>query len=81
MVKRGYYEVELQLICENASSLNFGEITEKHVHLFENNLIQNPAPWLWTHKRWKRTPPEDFENLKMIQREKFNTTFRSSHSK
>lgn len=78
MIKRGYYEVELELICENASSLDFGELTEKHVHLLENNLIQNPAPWLWTHKRWKRTPPADFNQLKTMQREKFTTTFRSS---
>lgn len=81
MVKRGYYEVELQLICENAHQLNFGEITEKHVHLLEKSLIQEPAPWLWTHKRWKRTPPEDFEQLKKIQCEKFITIYRSTHSK
>lgn len=79
-IKRGHYEVELQLVCENAGELLFGELTEKHVYLLEKELIKNPSPWLWTHKRWKRSPPESFDTLKLLQREKFTSTFRSTIS-
>ncbi len=76
-IKRGFYEVELQLITENPTTLSWGEITEKHIELLEKRLQTEPSPWLWSHKRWKREVPENLENLKNRQREKFTTTFRS----
>jgi KDO2-lipid IV(A) lauroyltransferase len=76
--KRGYYEVTLELITKNPETLQWGELTEAHVSKLAEHLLVNPAPWLWSHKRWKRTEPTDFELLKNNQREKFNTAFRSN---
>ena len=45
-VKRGHYEVEFQ-------NLKSYEITEMHVRALEKSILRNPAPWLWSHRRWK----------------------------
>lgn len=79
-IKRGYYEVELQLLTKEPRSLNWGELTESHTKLLENRILDEPGPWLWSHKRWKRSVPEDVEGLKQQQREKFNHLFRSDRS-
>ncbi|MBS1903175.1 MAG: hypothetical protein JSS75_05675 [Bacteroidetes bacterium] len=28
-------------------------LTQKHVSILENIILQQPAPWVWQHKRWK----------------------------
>lgn len=76
-VRRGYYEMELTTITENARSLNWGEITEAHTQLLEREIVLKPAYWLWSHKRWKREIPTDIEQVKKNQREKFNSKYRS----
>lgn len=77
-IKRGYYEVELQLLTDQPRSLPWGEITETHARLLEKRIIDEPGPWLWSHKRWKRSVPENIPKLKEEQREKFNSMFRSN---
>lgn len=78
-LKRGYYEMELTCITENPSEMEWGEITEKHTQLLEKEIQENPAFWLWSHKRWKRTIPEDLETLKAMQRDKFNQKFKKEN--
>lgn len=76
-LKRGYYSVKLELITKNPRELNWGEITETHSGLLEERINEEPGPWLWSHKRWKRTVPQDIEALRKEQREKFNKQFRA----
>lgn len=52
-VKRGYYEIDMHLICENPQETKEFEITEKHTRMLEENILENPCIWLWSHKRWK----------------------------
>ncbi len=52
-VKRGYYELKLVLLTENPASLPDGEITRLYVQHLEKSILQDPAYWLWSHKRWK----------------------------
>lgn len=65
-VKRGYYEVDLTLITENAAETADKEITDKHVALLEQTIRKAPQYWLWSHRRWKHKR-ETIENgeLKM----------------
>jgi KDO2-lipid IV(A) lauroyltransferase len=60
-VKRGKYVYHTQLICEDASQTQHGEITESHLKLLENDIRKAPEYWLWTHKRWKHGNPEGIE--------------------
>lgn len=75
--KRGYYETTLSLITDNASTMEWGAITEKHVQLLEKEIIQAPHYWIWSHKRWKRTVPDNLEELKAQQRKRFDEQFRN----
>jgi len=52
-VKRGYYEVDVTLITENAAETAEYVITNRHVQLLEETIRRNPQYWLWSHKRWK----------------------------
>ncbi len=74
-IKRGKYEMELFLITDNPSERSWGEITEAHTHLLEQEINNEPAPWLWSHKRWKREVPSDLETLKQQQRTAFNEKY------
>ena len=75
--KRGYYEMELELVTDEAKTLSWGEITEKHVRLLEREILNKPQYWLWSHKRWKREVPKDLDQLKQQQIEKFTSKYRS----
>lgn len=52
-VKRGFYELKLVLITENPASIPEGEITRLYTQHLEKSILQEPAYWLWSHKRWK----------------------------
>lgn len=75
-LKRGHYSIDLELITDQPKSLEWGEITEAHTKLLEATIIKQPEFWLWSHKRWKRTLPEDMNHLKEQQHEKFNERFK-----
>lgn len=75
-VKRGYYEIEFKTLTTEARSLSYGQLTEQHVQLLEQSILEEPCHWLWSHKRWKREIPSDLKDLKSIQRSKFEEKFR-----
>jgi KDO2-lipid IV(A) lauroyltransferase len=52
-VKRGYYQVHLELITECPNATAAGEIIEKYVQLLETTIKRAPQYWLWSHRRWK----------------------------
>lgn len=54
---RGFYTVELSVLCENPASLSEGEITTMYMRRMEQSIRLNPESWLWTHRRWKRKKP------------------------
>jgi KDO2-lipid IV(A) lauroyltransferase len=59
-VARGYYELELSLISDNPNALAEGEITALYAHKMEEVIRKKPEDWLWSHKRWKHQPPENW---------------------
>jgi Kdo2-lipid IVA lauroyltransferase/acyltransferase len=61
-VKRGFYELRLELITDNPKNTSEFEITEKHVHLLEQDIILQPEIWLWSHRRWK------YKNIKNAEK-------------
>jgi len=54
-VKRGFYELKLVLITDDPAALPNGEITRLYTQHLEHSILQEPAYWLWSHKRWKHT--------------------------
>jgi len=57
-IKRGYYEVEIIDITGKPTETVPKEITEKHVRLLEETILEEPAYWLWSHRRWKFKPSD-----------------------
>ncbi|WP_316770863.1 lysophospholipid acyltransferase family protein [Pedobacter frigiditerrae] len=55
-VKRGYYEVDCVPISLNPASTAEFEITELHTRFLEDFIREEPAYWLWSHRRWKYKP-------------------------
>ena len=76
-VKRGHYELELKLLTKDAKSLEWGQITEQHTKMLEEEIVKKPAQWLWSHKRWKREIPQDLTTLKRKQKKHFEEKFRN----
>jgi KDO2-lipid IV(A) lauroyltransferase len=62
-VRRGHYEVYLEKLFDNAALYPENEITLTCVRKMEEEIIREPQYWLWSHKRFKHTRPE---NLKLI---------------
>ncbi|MVM32737.1 lipid A biosynthesis acyltransferase [Spirosoma sp. HMF4905] len=53
-VRRGYYEISIQLIAEPPyTDLPAGTILERYRDCIEATIRKNPSSWLWSHKRWK----------------------------
>jgi KDO2-lipid IV(A) lauroyltransferase len=56
-IERGYYKVIPELLFENPVATKEYEITEAFTKRLEKDIIDNPATWLWSHKRWKYKKP------------------------
>lgn len=51
--KRGYYRARFEVITDNPAATNPTEITLAYARLLEQNILESPELWLWTHNRWK----------------------------
>lgn len=51
--KRGYYEIDCVPMCLDPKSTNEHEITDMFFNHLTDTILQEPAYWLWSHKRWK----------------------------
>ena len=52
-LKRGYYEASFEVLSENVKEVPNYEITDKFLKLVEQQILEAPEYYLWTHKRWK----------------------------
>jgi Kdo2-lipid IVA lauroyltransferase/acyltransferase len=62
-VKRSQYEVYFEPIAERPKETPYGYITEAHMLKLAEDLHQLPQYWLWSHDRWKKKKPENFEKI------------------
>lgn len=52
-VKRGYYQASFEVLSDNAKEVPNYEITDQFLKLVEQQILEAPEYYLWTHKRWK----------------------------
>ena len=57
-VKRGYYHCDFKRITTSPSDYKDYELTDEYMRLLEDMIQREPAYWLWSHNRWKRTRKE-----------------------
>ncbi|HDQ15721.1 MAG TPA: hypothetical protein ENN45_01530 [Bacteroidetes bacterium] len=75
-IKRGNYEAEAHIITETPKQESYASISEKYVRLLEKQIKDKAEDWLWTHKRWKHTIPENLEEQKQQHRAFFHQRFK-----
>ena len=52
-IKRGYYEIDFELITENPNEFDDFKLTDHFLDITERNIRENPGVYLWSHKRFK----------------------------
>ncbi len=52
--KRGYYEAELIKIADPPYQKDNFDMIENYIKATEEVIKNDPAGWLWSHKRWKK---------------------------
>lgn len=79
---RGHYNCEFQLMTREPKTVAGYGLTDDYFRRLEQDITSDPAIYLWSHKRWKRTHEEfnirydektgrvDLRPLDVIKREK-----------
>ncbi|WP_300726755.1 lysophospholipid acyltransferase family protein [uncultured Bacteroides sp.] len=62
-IKRGYYVCKLSRMVDDVKKYPDFEVTDIYIQLLEQTINQQPAYWLWTHNRWKRTYEEYLKKI------------------
>ena len=65
-IRRGYYEASFKPITYKPTELPEYEITTRYFQMLEESIRKDPAYWLWSHNRWKRTREEFNEKFEVI---------------
>ena len=55
--KRGYYNLDFEVLFEHTKGIEEKEIIEKYVRRLEEVIREKPEYWLWSHRRWKHKRP------------------------
>ncbi|MES2747376.1 MAG: lysophospholipid acyltransferase family protein [Bacteroidota bacterium] len=52
-VKRGYYQATFELLSDDVQSVPDYKVSELFMQKVEQQILEAPQFYLWTHKRWK----------------------------
>lgn len=74
--KRGYYNIQLEVLVNESKKLPYQALTQLHVQKLEQQILVNPARWLWSHKRWKQQKPSQWDQTLQELEKKFESNFR-----
>lgn len=67
-VRRGYYEVDFELITDTPKKYKNYDLSEKFLKITERNISEQPEFYLWSHKRFKHK--DRFEEWKELMAKK-----------
>ena len=65
---RGHYTARFVPLTDDANELEEFELTRMYMRKVEESIRRNPAYWMWTHNRWKRTPERFAKRTKLVER-------------
>lgn len=51
--RRGHYRLKVVPMADDASSTPEYQLTDRYFGLLQENILRQPAIWLWSHNRWK----------------------------
>lgn len=58
---RGKYEAEYTVLCENPREIEQKDILLAYIRKTEEIIREEPAYYLWSHRRWKHKRPEGID--------------------
>jgi Kdo2-lipid IVA lauroyltransferase/acyltransferase len=61
--KRGHYAFDTSLLCEEGRKTTEGELTLLYRDILEKTIRQDPANYLWSHKRFKFEWKGEYKDL------------------
>lgn len=61
-VKRGYYEATFEVLSEDVKLIPNYQLSEIFMRKVEEQIIEAPEFYLWTHKRWKKRKEAEVQN-------------------
>lgn len=64
-VREGYYEGYFSCIYDGKEQVDDNVIMERYVHALEQDIERHPEMWMWSHRRWKHTPPAEIREQKI----------------
>lgn len=64
---RGHYICTFRLITREPQQLEEFEITRRFFTFLEESIRRQPANYLWTHNRWKRTREEFEQRFRVVE--------------
>jgi Kdo2-lipid IVA lauroyltransferase/acyltransferase len=56
-VRRSFYEVEFLPLWDGRETIEPNQITERYARACENDVLNSPADWLWSYRRWRLKKP------------------------
>jgi KDO2-lipid IV(A) lauroyltransferase len=56
-LSRGYYELYFAPMTAAGERLESEAFTARYARVLEAQIRSDPANWMWSHRRWKLTPP------------------------
>ena len=65
-IKRGHYEYGFEAIYDGRSPVTEFEITERYARILERWIRENPADYLWSHRRWKHKKPDQVQEAASV---------------
>lgn len=74
-IKRGHYTCRLSRMVKDIKQYPDFEVTDMYFRILEECINSQPAYWLWTHNRWKRT----YEEYLTLQQEKTEAADTDGH--
>jgi KDO2-lipid IV(A) lauroyltransferase len=63
-IRRGYYHFEPLLLAENSAGMKEGELTCLYRDALENAIKNDPANYLWSHRRFKFEWKEEYGEVR-----------------
>jgi KDO2-lipid IV(A) lauroyltransferase len=62
-VKRGHYDFKATLLAEQSSQTEVGQLTNMYRDMLEKTIREDPANYLWSHRRFKFEWKSEYRDL------------------
>jgi KDO2-lipid IV(A) lauroyltransferase len=56
-IRRGFYQVELKPLWDGREVIEPNTVTERYARACEIDVLESPADWLWSYRRWRLKRP------------------------